>query len=497
MTVSILETLGTMPNGEVARLDVDGLRRSMERWRPNHKDEEARRKETKKRLDLYKDRGRKYIEDAVDKAYRNPQSREWRKALIEFAEFQNVTKRVIRETSTVYSEPASRKLSSASATLKYKEFQEEVFYDFKLRSVNHFGNLTNDLLVWPVVKDGVPEMRVVTQDRFTAIPHPLNPLKPVMYVVDQFPDGYNVKVTDPHYLGMSEKEWVYLDKDWRVISIEEHGLDRMPALLWHRQVPDECLLDWSSGRDLVSAHLAVALLNVMMLKHQKGGTRVPYATGDTSNVPRNQAMDEESLIEVGEGVTLNTLDLGADPSSFIDATRAVIKQIAANYGIPESVFDLSYQATSGFEIELKRSGLREIRRDQILIFRPFEKQLADLWAVVLEKANSEWAYSTQGWAIDFGEIDTPQEPNAKLTVWKELENLGLINRIDMYRQLNPEATPVEAAAKVQFNMEMRLEWQRMFQAQQQPLDSNPREPGGQPRPGGRVTDEEDEEETLQ
>src|SRR5690606_3199356 len=103
--------------------------------------------------------------------------------------------------------------------------------------------------------------------------------------IDQFPAGASVKVTDPHYLVMTEFEFFKLDKDWRVLeeTWEAHGLDRMPAILWHREEPDECLLDATSGKDLISAHLAVALLNTLMLKHQKAGTRVPYATGDTSN----------------------------------------------------------------------------------------------------------------------------------------------------------------------------------------------------------------------
>lgn len=489
MAESIYVTLGRFSDGTVRRLDDDGLHRAIHRWHPASRDETPRRQEIRKRIDLFKDRGRKHFEEAIKNVYRNPKSQEWRLKLVEYAEFQNVTKRVIREISTVYSEPAKRTVSGGSE--KYIEFQEQVRYDNKLRAVNQYGNLTNDLLVWPVVKDDVPEMRVVTQDRMTVIPDPFNPLRPVMYVVDQIPNGLEIRVTDLHYLGMTEFEWVFLDKDWRVIKTEEHGLGQMPALLWHRQEPDETILDWSSGKDLTSAHLAVALLNTMMIKHQKGGTRIPYATGDTSSVARGQTMDEEALLELGDGVSLNTLDLGADPASYIDATRAVIKQIAANYGIPESVFDLSYQATSGFEIELKRSGLREIRRDQILVFRPFEKRLAELWSAVLTKAASEWRYDMAGWAINFGEIDTPQEPAAKLEHWKKQEELGLANRIEMYLQLNPEMTPEQAEAAVRENMQLRKEWQSMFQPTAGLDDQNPE--GGQERPGGRVTPEPEEQ----
>jgi hypothetical protein len=492
MARSILETLGTLPNGEVKRLDSDGLRRAIERWHPKGKKEEPRRMEMRRRLDLYRDRGRTHFEKAIDALFKNKKVREWRKAFLEYAEFQNVTNRVIRETSTVYSEPATREIKGVKATEQYLEFQQEVSYNHKLRLVNRLGNLCNEMLVWPIVRDdSVPVLRTVAPDRFTVIPHPNDPLRPAMFVVDQFPDGLSVSSSDPHYLGMSEREWIVLDKDWRVLKIEEHGLEQMPALLWHREEPDEVLLDAHTGKDLISAHLAVALLNTLMLKHQKAGTKLAYATGDTSDVARGQAMDEESLIELGEGVSLNTLDLGADPKSYIDATRAVIKQIAANRGIPESVFDLSYQATSGFEIELKRTGLREIRRDQVMVFRPFEKRLASLWSAVLTSAGSEWAYTMDGWSIDFGEIDTPQEPMAKLDYWRKLEELGLANRVEMYLEQNPEATEKEALAAVTGNMEMRLQWQRMFQSEGAGMFA-PRQPGGQPLNGQRRTPEPEE-----
>ena len=201
----------------------------------------------------------------------------------------------------------------------------------------------------------------------------------------------------------------------------------------------------------------------MMLKHQKSGTKLPYSTGDTATMSHGQPMDEEHLFQAPEGVALATLDLGADPSSYIDTVRAVIKQIAANYGIPESVFDLSYQATSGFEIELKRTGLREIRRDQMLDFRPFEHDLTDLWSAVLKAAGSDFAFEPIGWSLDFGEIDTPQDPMAKLLYWEKLEEMGLANRVEMYLDMNPEATEAEATKAIAQNLEMRLAQMRLFQ----------------------------------
>lgn len=491
--VSLLETLGTLPSGQVHKLSMDqatGFLR--EKYRTRTEDE--RKAESVKRLDLFRDRGRRHFEATIDRIFKNARVRAWRKDFVQLAEFQNITKRVVREVSSVYSEPATRTVSRANS--RYQDLQHSVRYDRKMRQVNRYGNLINHCLVWPTVVDDRPVMRTVTTDRFAAVAHPNDKTQPVAYVLDQFPNGLDVTSQSPHYLVMSEFEFFKLDKDWRFVegSLEEHELGTMPALLWSREEPDDCILDRDSGKDLTSAHEAVALLNTMMLKHQKGGTQLPYATGDVSAMANEQPMDEEHLMQVPEGVALSTLDLGADPESYIKAVRAVIKQIAANYGIPESVFDLSYQATSGVEIELKRAGLREIRRDQMLDFRPFEKDLTELWSTVLKKAGHELAFETVGWSIDFGEMDVPQDPMLKLDYWSKLEDMGLANRVEMYMDMNPEATEAEAKAAVARNIEMRIAQMVLFQKSgARESGDMQQEPHGKPPAQDTTADAEEEE----
>src|SRR4030067_1116811 len=70
--------------------------------------EKARRVEMKMRLDLYRDRGRLHFEAMVDDVFKNSQVREWRKLFVKYAGVKNVTKRIVREISTVYSATATR-----------------------------------------------------------------------------------------------------------------------------------------------------------------------------------------------------------------------------------------------------------------------------------------------------------------------------------------------------------------------------------------------------
>jgi hypothetical protein len=463
---ALAKTLGTLPSGKVMELSRDGLRKYLvDNYIKNPKERE-RRKECAKRLDFYHDRAKDYIESDVRDLFKNDRVKQWRLDMVPFALFQNITRRIVRETSTIYSEPAQRKIRQANE--RYQDFQRVLRMDRRMRTVNRRTNLCNDCLVhFRIRGDDAPILDVITPDKFWAIAHPLDPTWFVGAIIETFPKGQVVTDQDPHYLVISDTEYLKLNKDGTplVETRVEHGLGRLPVILVQKDPPEDCLLDATSGTDLTSAHRAIALLNVLMLKHQKSGTKMAYAAGDTSYMAREQPMDEEALFEAPEGVALSTLDMGSDPNNYINAARAVIKQIAANNGIPESVFDLSYQATSGFEIELKRVGLREVRRDQLVDYRPLERELVELQSTVLLASQHPLAFSTNGWAIDFGEVETPQDPIQKLQYWEKYQRMGLTNTVEMYLHDNPEATEREAIAAVRLNDEFRLERMQRFQAE--------------------------------
>lgn len=490
------ETLGTLPSGRVLALsDAEMTKYLRENYRTDT--DARRRKDMRMRLDLYRDRGRPHFTAVIDRVFDDQKVKEWRKRFVYLAEFQNVTKRIVREVSAVYSEPARRRLAGKAATEAYRQLVAEIRLDRRMRQVNRLGNLLNNVLVEPVVRMGDAHVDVTTPDKFAAVAHPNDPTLAVGYVIDQFPATKHrpIKATEPHYRVVDGQTTFFLDREWRMVegTRQPHGLGRIPALLYSREEHEDCLLDGKSGGDVISGHLAIALLNTLMLRDQKSGTKQAYATGDLSTTAVGQPMDPEHVFQLGEGVTINTLDLGADPSVYINATRAVIKQLAANWGIPESVFDLSYQATSGYEIELKRTGLREIRRDQILDFRPFERELAVLLSDVLKAHGHAGAFEPKGWRIDFGESEIPRDPNARIQFYKAMEELDLMDRADMFQHENPEATRDEALEEIADNHIMRIERMRDFHASNPtafgPRDSGPHAPPD--RNGQRMSADQD------
>jgi hypothetical protein len=447
--------LGTLPSGAQRELAPDELTRYLRDAYTKNLGEENRKRKIRKRLDLYNDAGEAQVKAVIKDVFTNLKTRELREALVPYAMSQNLTRRIVNEKSTVYSELATRSVRSRNQA--YQRLLADLRQDRRMRLLNRMVNLSNEVVLRPDIRnDGVPVLEIVTQDDFYAIAHPNRPTQLVGLIFDT-PPRSTKEPTAPHYLVMGEKEFFQLDQNSRMVagSWHEHSIGRLPAILVHQEEPRTKLLNFDRGSDLVSVHLAVALLNVMLIKHQRGGTRVPYATGDTSRVPRGQPMEEETVYELGEGVQLNTLDLGANPQSYIDVAEYFISGVAANHGIPESVFKLSYTGEAGVSLEMRRINLHELRRDQIVDYRMVERELVDLQSRIF--TGTGYAFGPEGWSIDFGEVEMPQPLNERLEDWKTLEKMGLANVIEMYMHMNPEASEKEALAAVLRNEEMHLE----------------------------------------
>ena len=484
--MGLKESLGTLPSGNVVTLSNDDVTKFLREKYIFADAERARQKQSRNRLLLYRDQGKQLVEDMVTALFRNLKVRQLRKEFVKYAMFQNVSRRIVREISMVYSSEAIRTVSDRNES--YQQVIRDSRQDRKMRSVNRYTNLLNECLVWFDLRDGEPVIRVITPDKFWAICHPNDPTHHVGSIVNIASNGMYKDRSSPHYLVITDEEFFKLDEAGRMLSdtYQKHGLGVSPALLVHREEPEDKLLDSSSGEDLISAHLAVALLNTLMLKQAKSGERVVAASGDLSTTPQGQPLDQEVIQSFGEGVSLSTLDLAADPAGYIQTARSVIKQVAANYGIPESVFDLTYAASSGFEIELKRSQLREVRQDQILDYRPVERSLAKIQSKVLIAAGHRLRFSDDGFFCNFGEIDSPREPMQQLLWFEKMRSMGLINTAEMFMRLNPEMDAERAQEQLLINARMESSRVQLLRSLNISTNATPEDPGQGPEDNGRL-----------
>lgn len=412
-------------------------------------DDMARRAEAKKRDAYYAGRGDEYIKRFVYLAFEDPTTRKLRSDLVCQAKWNNVIKRVTRETATVYSEPAKRKLKAENE--KYEKLLKLVKQDAVMREVDR--TLVRHDSAWiqyRVLKDtGKPSLDVVTPSMFWAISHPGDQTQLIAIVIDQTPP--RVTRVTPCYRAWTADETFTLDAECRVIvsSAEVNTLGRLPGVLASTSPPSAkgVLMEASPAADLVAAHEMVWFQNVLLLKESKSANRQTYLTGDTSSAVMGQSGDSEREVVLPEGNNVQTVDRGMDLKQFRDNADHALERAGANYGLPPSVLHQS-DASSGAEVHLRRTPLRELRRERIPIMRDVEQEIALIQSAVNANDLPDLAFDPDGWSMDFGEVQQPLSETEADTVFEKRRQLGLTNTLDEIKKRNPDLVTDEQAEDV-------------------------------------------------
>lgn len=443
--------------------------------------EQLRRDAMRLRLDLFSDRGRPHYEAMLRAVWQDRELLQEQLRFLPYARFQNVVKRIARLVGTVYSEPTKRRATDQD---KLDAFVKETRLDEELRAANRYTIFLNDGFLTVRVQDGKPRVEFVTPDAFSVVTDPYDPRKLTAIILDKAPDGPGVTDEDPHFEGWSDTEHFWLDRNYNLVEFEPNEFKLIPGVLVNREKPRHGLLDQHSGQDIIDAQMAVVLMSCMMLNGQQIGTKVPYTSGDIAETATGQTMSQNRLTHFQEGTTPGVLDLGHDPKALIETAGTIIAQVAANYDVPEDIFRQSYNATSGFDRQLKRIGLDERRAEQIPVFRSVEHELAVVAARVMDvgEADPEFKFSAEGYEVDFGEVTTPQDPLSRLQYRKESRSMLLTNVLDDIAEDNPDLDDDGVRKRLFVNLAVRAEEVDLMRKLNMPRD--PSQPGQSPQQNG-------------
>lgn len=397
----------------------------------------ARRAEALKRDAYFEGGGDEYIKRMLFLAFEDTLTRRLRADLVGFAKWNNVLRRVSRELATVYSEPAKRRAKDE----RYAKFLEIVDMDSVLREADRKLVIHGDLWLQVRVRkdDRAPVVDVVTPSMFWAVCSPTDATQLVAVVLDQTPP--RVTRATPCYRVWTAAETFMLDSECRVIvsSVEDNKLGRLPGVLASSRpaTAKGRLTDEAPAADLVAAHEAVWFQNVLLIKESKSSNRQAYLTGDTSSAALGQSSDTEREVVLPEGVTVTVVDRGMDLAQFRDIADHILERAAANYGLPPSVLH-QRDAASGAEIHLRRIPIRELRRERIPVMRQIERALAEIQSAVNENDLPEYAFKTEGWGIDFGEVQQPLTEAEADAVFEKRRQMGLTSTIEEIKHRNPD-----------------------------------------------------------
>jgi hypothetical protein len=457
MTVSILKALAALPSGKY------GPDLSMAELAHHLKEsiggdgEKARNAEHAIRDELYRDGGVDYMKTVIGEVFRDEFVRDQRRKMVPFARFNNVSKRLVNELSTVYAEPAKRYVADA-AQAAYSAVLEAVRIDEQMLQASRLLNLHRALLVGFRVRQGPDDSRVPVLDIATPahVRAVLSPSDPTVVLGWAIRTGYSParKLVDlPAWTLWTDHERIFLRDDMSPIadSYFEHGFGVCPWVPVTLGPPSAGFWPGSEGADISAAHVSGWLTNVLLLKETKSATKQSVIQGDTTSSARGQAADSEVPIELGDGTSVSTVDMSMDLGAFRDVANHILETAANNYGMSAAL--VTHQGVQSAEArELMRVPLREIRKQQQVPLRRFEQQLAVVMSKVLPVDLPEMAFDVDGWRIEFGESQTPLSGNEEMDLFIKQRAAGITNTVEFLQSHSPGMDANQAEAKMLANI---------------------------------------------
>jgi len=444
-----------------------------------------RRQAIRDRLDLYRDNAERAVHSVIDRIYTTPQMCDTLKPYVAVALEQNVSRRIVNEVASLYDRPALRILADRDAEFHAEE--KRVSLHFVHQEAHRLTNLCNEVLIWQFKGvDDKNALRIITPDAFDAIPDPRNRLVPAGYLFDAVPhDGWmadqakslpNFELWDDEFRYLINAYGKIVDENGRPGQPMPHGLGRIPGVLFHRREPTTCILDASYGEDIKSAHLGVALLNVMIMRLSKSqGENQPVLQGNLAFLASGQVMDGERPLLLPPEVVASMLSMKTDPDHYLAVKKDKIASVGASYGLDYQMFmqDLGSESGSGKSYQVRREKLTELRTEQRMRAAAHEALVVELMG-----------FSPDGMRIDFSEQAIPQDAAEEVSLLDEKMRKGLDSPVAYLMRKDPDLDRERAVMLLKSNLAdfaALVQWVRALNV---PSGGDGGDPGQSPQQNG-------------
>lgn len=423
--------------------------------------EEDRRDKAKNRQALLRDGGDDRMAEYIDQSFKDAEVRRLRKAWVARAKYNNHMRVVHSTRSTVYFQNAARTVAGTDNNARYQSFLRVSRFDDVMSEAHVMLNAHNDVFIRPRVRDEGFRQRPVHD-----VMHPGQVFvlgsrldKNHLVGVGMYIGSAGLKPHKPHWDFWTSGERFFIDGAGHPIweTHEPHTFGRIPILHISTVMPEVrgMLLDGDSGDDVVAAHESIWLQEILLLKESKSASKQTAFSGDLSGTATGQSQDTEVDLYLGEGVNSQTLDRGMDLSQFRENADHIEERSAANYGIAPSILRQE-GASSGHEIALRMLPLKMLREKQKVLLRDAERELVEIQSLVLAQATHPFSFSTEGWSIDFGEVQAPQSPQERNNNFETERRLGLTNTANELIRRDPDLDEDGAMDRLAHNVDIEI-----------------------------------------
>ena len=431
--ISLRETFSRNATGALDRLlDWPEFATYLRERYLKNAEENARREKSAQRQRFYQCRGDAEMFDMLQQVYKSDEVIELRRQFVEFAKYNNISRRITNEVATVYALPAKRTVAGDENNRRYQEVQRLCRQHEVMQRVNRMAFLHRAVAVGPRMRlmpngQWQPVIDVVTPAKFYAVRDPLDPTLLVALIFETDFALPNSVYRGPSWNVVGWSETMMLTSDGTIVeeTVKPHGFTRIPWVLMTLEPPDGVLLDATTGDDITAAQKMIWFLNILHAKESKSTTVQTIVQGDVSSAARRQVNDSDATGQLPEGTSIQTVNRAVDVSIFTDGAQRAGEVTGSNYGIAPHVMRGDSVASAAAR-DLDRGPLYELRAQQQIPFREFEREFAEVQSEVVSQKRADLAFTTaDGWGVNFADSRTPLSEKEALEVFTAKRTAGL------------------------------------------------------------------------
>lgn len=457
----------------------------------NVEERQRRQKAFERRL-MYQDRGDAMVRVLIDKLFDDPGVKERVNRFVPLARSESIFKFFTDEIArTAYMLPPRRRIEPADAEQekRWKAIEIELQLNARMDMAARMALACNSAFLYTRYVERLDKLMVdvITPDRVTVIPDPEDQLSAVAIIYDK--PVWNAAT------GAYEVWRVYWDD---MINFQfdatgnltpfqaggnpkpqEHNLGRMPFVAIHATPRSGNYWDYTTGDDLAEAQRACSLLQILSLRKLKAkGFRQLAVEGNVAGFPKGQTFDEEIIVMVPEGASLQDIGTDADAENYMALQERIKLGIAASRNVNRRRLNA--------EGQVDEQGLAEQRAGVLKFMAPAEVEEFEVIKLVSREKPSLALSPDLKMYPDFGNVPLRVDRKAVLEIRDIERKAGLRTVIDDIIEDNPAYSVEEAEAELEDNIETQSQWVEKIRALNMSQKADAAEPGQSPEENGRM-----------
>lgn len=400
---------------------------------------QERKAEARKRLDFYHDAQSDYLFTRLQEIFSEPEKLTLCYAI-------NVLKKIVNNQAVVYLADAHREIDSGAEQDRavLDEITESCALAVKMKTASRYAKLLKTVLIRPAWRKGRMDLDILTGNVLDVVtgdtPEDLQRI-----LITHFPESG--KSEEVEYSLWTPESISRLDWNGNVTKSDSNPYRILPFVpVWDGCPTSDFWLP--GGDDLVNAQevLNEKLTDLIYVIRQQGfgvgWIKKGKQGGGTITVDPGTMVELPDTQHSGLGFESQKAPI----REIVSAVQFLIEQVAISHGLAGTSLSTKVHRESGSAKVAGNRELEEQRRDDIALFRRYEKNLFDTFRVVWNTHNPGRKLSPSArLKVDFYDPKPVISAKDQAETWDLLTKLGVISPVDVLMERNPDIKTREEA----------------------------------------------------